>query len=257
MLHDLPTILILGALFVVLERVLPLHRGQRVLRPEVGVDLLHYIVNSSVAAVGLGIVLMPLMVVVGALVPAGVRSAVGAQATWLQVIELTLVSDVAIYVGHRLTHVVPWLWRFHAIHHSATDVDWLTTTRIHPVDLVFTRGCMLLAGFALGFSARAWALYAVYYAAQSLFLHANIRVRLGPLSLLYAGPEFHRWHHSNAAEARDKNFVTHFPWLDWLFGTLYLPGWSPDRYGTEEIIPDGYLRQLIHPFGSPPPTTGR
>src|SRR5262249_14387704 len=147
MLHDLPLIAGLGALFFLVERLFPARAGQRVLRPQVGVDFVHYVVNSFVVVAGLGFVLLPAMVVVGAVVPAGVRAAVGAQRLWLQVIELTLVSDVAIYVSHRLTHAVPWLWRFHSIHHSATDVDWLTATRSHPVDLAFMRGSMILAGF--------------------------------------------------------------------------------------------------------------
>ena len=249
MFHDLPLVVGLGGSFLLVERLFPARDGQHVLRPQFGVDFVHYVVNSFVVVAGLGLVLMPAMVIVGALVPASVRAAVGAQSVWLQVVELTLVCDVAIYASHRLAHVVPLLWRFHSIHHSATEVDWLTTTRTHPVDLAFIRGAMILAGFALGFSPRAWALYAIYFTAQSFFLHANVRLPLGPLSLLYAGPEFHRWHHSDAPEARDRNFVTHFPWLDLLFGTLYLPtGRRPDGYGVEEAIPPAYLGQLLHPF---------
>jgi len=249
MFRDLPTIAALGAFFLLAERLFPARPGQRILRPQFGVDFAHYVVNSFVVVAALGLALVPAMVIVAAAVPESVRGAVGAQPVWLQVVELTFVCDVAIYVSHRLTHVVPWLWRFHSIHHSATDVDWLVATRSHPVDLAFMRGSMILAGFALGFSPRAWALYAVYFTAQSLFLHANLRLPLGPLSVLYAGPEFHRWHHSDAPEARDRNFVTHFPWLDLLFGTLYLPaGRRPDRYGVDEAIPPAYLRQIAHPF---------
>src|SRR5205823_10261102 len=163
---------------VLVERLFPARHGQSILRRQFGVDLIHYVVNSFVVVAALGLVLVPAMVIVGAAVPASVRTAVGAQAVWLQVVELTLVCDVAIYVSHRLTHVVPWLWRFHSIHHSATNVDWLTTTRSHPVDLAFVRGAMILAGFALGFSPRAWTLYAIYFTCQSFFLHANIRLPL-------------------------------------------------------------------------------
>src|SRR5262249_1891370 len=148
-------------------------------------------------------------------------------------------------------HEIPWLWRFHSIHHSAVEVDWLTATRNHPVDLIFTRAWTLLPGYALGFSGRAWGIYASYFVVQSIFLHANIRFRLGRPSYVYAGPEFHRWHHSDTDEARDKNFVSHFPWLDLLFGTLYLPQeHRPSAYGTRDMVPDGYLRHLAYPFRS-------
>ena len=69
------------------------------------------------------------------------------------------------------------------------------------------------------------------------------------MSVLYAGPEFHRWHHSREEEARDKNFVSHFPWIDLLFGTLYLPKTErPRRYGTRDAVAPSYLRQLAYPF---------
>ena len=239
------------ALVVLVERLFPLHRDQRVWRTELRVDLVHYVVNSVIAGTALAVLLVPAMVLAAALVPAAVRARVAAAPLWAQLVALTLLSDLGIYVGHRLTHVVPWLWRFHAIHHSAREVDWLTATRTHPVDLVFLRAWMIVPGYALGIAGPVWALYTAYFAAQSLFLHANVRLRLGPLAVLYAGPEFHRWHHSDAPEARDKNFVTHFPWLDLLFGTLYLPRTGgPERYGTPDPVPSRYLRQLAYPFGA-------
>jgi sterol desaturase/sphingolipid hydroxylase (fatty acid hydroxylase superfamily) len=36
------------------------------------------------------------------------------------VIEAVILADLGFYVAHRLFHGVPWLWRFHAIHHSST-----------------------------------------------------------------------------------------------------------------------------------------
>jgi sterol desaturase/sphingolipid hydroxylase (fatty acid hydroxylase superfamily) len=247
---QLSTFLVVGATCVVLERLVPLHRGQKIWRADVAADLTHYVVNSFIAGLALLVLLAPVMVLVAAMVPASLRAAVAAAPLWQQLVALTVVSDVGIYVGHRLTHVIPWLWRFHAIHHSATEVDWLTASRNHPVDLVFVRSWMLLPGYALGISGHAFGLYAAYFAAQSLFLHANVRLPLGPLSVVYAGPEYHRWHHSDAPEARDKNFVSHFPWLDLLFGTFYLPkGKRPERYGTPDPVRRGYLRHLVHPFG--------
>jgi sterol desaturase/sphingolipid hydroxylase (fatty acid hydroxylase superfamily) len=241
-----------GVFFLALERVRPLHGSQPILRAEVLTDLAHFVVNKCLVVAGLIVILMPAMLLADALVPTTLRAAVARQPAWLQFIELTLMADLGIYVGHRLTHIVPWLWRFHAIHHSARDVDWLTATRNHPVDLIFVRIWMLLPAYILGFSGPVWAAYLLYFALQSFFLHANVRLPLGRLGLLYAGPDYHRWHHSDAAAARDKNFVTHFPWLDLLFGTLYMPSDArPEHYGLHEPTPAGYVAQLVRPFRSP------
>src|ERR1051326_238222 len=138
---DLLRLLARGAPFLVLERLLPLHGRQKVWRSGVIADLAHYVVNSFILVAVLSVVLTPAMVLAAVVMPAGGRSAVAAEPVWVQFLALTLVSDLGIYVGHRLTHVVPWLWRFHAIHHSATEVDWLTTTRSHPVDQIGRASC--------------------------------------------------------------------------------------------------------------------
>ena len=63
-------------------------------------------------------------------------------------------------------------------------------------------------------------------------------------------PRFHHWHHTAQREAIDKNFAVHLPLIDRIFGTHYLPkdAW-PERCGIEgNPVPDGWLRQLVHPF---------
>lgn len=53
---------------------------------------------------------------------------------------MVLVADFTQYWVHRTFHTVPWLWRFHAIHHSAEEMDWLAGSRLHLVDvIVYTR----------------------------------------------------------------------------------------------------------------------
>ena len=61
-----------------------------------------------------------------------------------------MVGETAYYWAHRLSHQIPFLWRFHAIHHSAEQLDFLVNTRMHPVDLVWSRMIMLTPIFALG-----------------------------------------------------------------------------------------------------------
>jgi lathosterol oxidase len=176
------------------------------------------------------------------------QSAVASQPLWLQFLEALLVADLFAYMAHRLFHQVPFLWRFHQIHHSSEALDWLAGSRLHLVDIVVTRAFGFIPLYVLGFSSTAIYAYLTWASFQAVFIHANVRWKFGPLRFLLATPQFHHWHHS--ATVYDKNFAVHLPLIDKLFGTYHLPEdeW-PATYGIEETkVPEGYLRQLIYPL---------
>ena len=141
----------------------------------------------------------------------------------VQVPALLLVADFTQYWVHRTFHAVPFLWPFHAIHHSVEEMDWLAGSRLHLVDVIVTRGLTYMPIFVLGFSEPALMVYVFLVAAQATFIHANVRWEFRPLRQLVATPAFHHWHHSAEREAVDKNFAVHTPIWDILFGTYYLP----------------------------------
>ena len=87
------------------------------------------------------------------------QAAVAAQPLALQLVEAVLVADLASYAAHRAFHAVPWLWRFHAIHHSSEALDWLAGSRLHLVDVVATRAVAFVPLFVLGFEHAALAAY--------------------------------------------------------------------------------------------------
>ena len=180
--------------------------------------------------------------------PARWRTALQAWPVALQVLVLTTVADLGFYAAHRAMHRLPVLWRFHAIHHSSPALDWLAAYRVHPVDQIIVKGVSLLPVCFLGFSTEAILIAAGIYQVQSLLLHSNIRLPLGPFQRLVAGPVFHHWHHAADLEARDKNFAGQLPLWDALFGTLHLPGGFPMRYGIDEPVPASWLGQLRHGF---------
>lgn len=168
----------------------------------------------------------------------------------VQVLTMVLVADLTQYWVHRTFHVVPWLWPFHAIHHSVEDMDWLAGSRLHLVDVILTRGLTYVPIFVLGFSRPALLVYVFLVAAQATFIHANVRWTFRPLRRLVATPAFHHWHHSSEQEVLDRNFAVHTPLWDILFGTYYLPDHWPARYGlnNDRHLPVGWLRQSLHPF---------
>ncbi|MBS0659521.1 MAG: sterol desaturase family protein [Verrucomicrobia bacterium] len=248
-----PTTLLFGFLicafiFIPLESLLP-HREQRRLRPGFATDTLHFFLNPFLRKLALAIVLLPAVLVLDALAPAGLRAAIRAQPVWLQFVEALVLADLGGYWGHRLEHTVPWLWRFHAVHHSSEQLDWLAAARLHPLSEALARACAILPLYFLGFSKATFGAFLVLMSLYAIFLHANVRVRFPWLEKFIALPAFHHWHHARGEqEALNKNYAGLFPWIDRLFGTHHLPARWPEQYGIDEPMPRGYAAQLWHPF---------
>jgi len=249
----LSTLLLVALIFVPLERLLA-RRPQPIFRQGWLSDIICWLVNGYVFTLCLGLLLIGVTMASSWLVPIWVREAVTSQPYWIQIVEVVVIADIGVYFAHRMCHTVPWLWRFHAIHHSTEELDWLSTARVHPLDQFVTRGCALLPVLALGFSEIAIGAYGLLYTWQAFFIHSNVRVNFGPLRWLVVSPEFHHWHHSSDREARDRNFAAQLPLLDFLFGTLYMPRGdrAPSAFGLDQPIPSSYPAQLLYPFQSAP-----
>ena len=169
---------------------------------------------------------------------------------WLQAALFMVLADFMMYWLHRAFHRRR-LWRFHAIHHSSEDVDWISAARFHPVNLVLgTIGVdvvLLLAGISP--AAMLW--LGPLNIFLSAFVHANLNWDLGPFRYVIATPVFHRWHHTSADEGGNTNFAGTFPVWDLLFGTFRMPqGRLPRDYGIaeQESFPSGIAGQLAYPF---------
>ena len=235
---------VLFLVFVPLERWFAL-RPQKVFRRSFLTDLTHFILNNVFVTVG-AIVLVVIA---------------GLPFLWLRAIDVESMLPTAVtipvavvlvfvgnYWGHRLTHTVPFLWRFHAVHHSIERMDWLAAARLHPLDSAFTQAVTILPLFLLGYDGGVFAGAAVVVTLLAIFQHANVRLRFPGVRWVVNTPEWHHWHHAIDAEARDRNFG--LPVVDKLFGTAYLPKRRrPTGFGVHDPVPqDGYLRQLAYPF---------
>lgn len=171
---------------------------------------------------------------------------------WLQSVLILLLQDVILYWIHRAFHSRT-AWRFHAIHHSPTTLDWLSTMRTHPVNYVMEFTLADVIVLLLGFSPEALIVLSLFSTAYSSMVHANLNWTFGPLRYVFASPVFHRWHHTTQEAGLNKNFASTFPFLDLLFGTYYMPaGKRPEQFGIgESDFPDDFLGQLVYPFRKP------
>jgi sterol desaturase/sphingolipid hydroxylase (fatty acid hydroxylase superfamily) len=240
-------LVVLFLVFVPLERVFALH-PRRVFRPGIVTDLTHLLANSALVTAG-----TIALVIVGAIPLLWLRTfdLEGALPAEVSLALAVVVVSIANYWGHRLTHAIPFLWRFHSVHHSIELMDWTAAARLHPIDAAFTQAFTVLPLVVFGYDAGAFASVAVVGTLLAIFQHANVRLRFPGLRWVVNTPEWHHWHHARDAHARDRNFG--LPAVDKLFGTAYLPkDRRPVGFGIDDPVPaTGYLAHLAYPFTFP------
>lgn len=168
---------------------------------------------------------------------------------WLQAALVFVISDFILYWTHRFFHGRE-LWKYHAIHHSPTEVDWLSTYRFHPINVWLSFSLVNVLMLLVGFSPESIAVMGGFNTLYSAMVHANLNWTFGKLRYIFASPVFHRWHHTVEKEAMNKNFAPTFPLLDVMFGTFYMPeGRLPENYGiTNSDVPQSFIGQIIYPF---------
>lgn len=248
-------LVLLLIVFVPLERIFGNH-SQKVFRRSLGADLFYYFLNGILPKLLLISSLTVLSAGVHRLVPLAFYSSVAGMPTWLRLAAALVVNEIGGYWGHRWSHEIPFLWRFHAIHHSAEEIDWLVTAKAHPIDMFFTRLCAMVPVYALGlaqppgnrvdFVPVVVTIVTTYWA---YFIHANLKWRFGWLEWLISTPGFHHWHHTNdGPEVINKNYAATFPWVDKCFGTLYLPREWPTKYGSDTPVASDLAGQLLDPL---------
>jgi sterol desaturase/sphingolipid hydroxylase (fatty acid hydroxylase superfamily) len=144
-----------------------------------------------------------------------------ADAGWSFVVGF-LMLDLLRYGVHRFKHAVPFLWRFHALHHSDPDVDVTTSVRLHPIEYLLNSGVFWVTVILLGIPATVVLTYGLTAFAIEAVQHGNIRLpeRLDRwLRSVLVTVDMHRIHHSVAFAQGSCNYATVFSVWDRLFRT--------------------------------------
>ncbi len=240
----------LAAVFAVLSRLMPCNPGMHWWKDPraVATDLVYWFFMPFVYHAG-----RTALLVVGVLLLFGGREPdflpVKSWPLWKQCVAVMIIQDVLLYWMHRAFHSQA-AWKFHAIHHSPRQLDWMSMTRFHPVNNLLEFALADVLVVLLGFPATAVVTLAPFNLIYSAMVHANLNWTFGPLKYVFASPVFHRWHHTKLKAGRDKNFAPTFPILDLIFGTFYMPlRRLPANFGTgENDVPTGFWGQIWYPF---------
>jgi lathosterol oxidase len=241
--------LLMTLIFSPIEVLWPAYPKQSVFRSEWVTDIVYFLSTHLPIQLTSFLILLPATQLTAVLNIASVTAAIGRLPWPVQFFLAAVVADLAEYVIHRAFHEVPFLWGFHAIHHSSKTLDWIAGSRAHLVEDVAVRA-FILVPMMLVFPHNINVAYLLFVTFHATWAHCNFGPTITWLEPFVIQPRFHHWHHTSQQEAIDKNYAIHFPWIDKLFGTHYLPKdkW-PDAYGlNNENIPVGFWAQFVYPF---------
>lgn len=144
---------------------------------------------------------------------------------WLEVAAAVVLLDYTLYLWHVLTHRVPWLWRFHVVHHLDLDLDATTALRFHFAELMLSVPWRAAQILIIGVSPRALSLWQTLLMLSILFHHSNVRLPVElerRLNLFVVTPRMHGIHHSVLEEETNSNWSSGLTLWDRLHGTLRL-----------------------------------
>ena len=227
-----PLVIVASAVaLILLERRFPYEPRQRLFREGFFTDLLAYGLLQSYV---LGLLISGFILFLDRQTG---WSRAGLLRGWPIPAQLTfffVTHDFYIYWFHRLQHVSNVLWRIHEAHHSVDDVDWLSGTRSHLLEICINQTIEFAPIVLLGAAPQVAILKATLDAVWGMYIHSNLNVRSGALQYVLNGPEMHRWHHARDLAPPGKNYGTKLAVWDYLFGTAYRPPGKPPRYGLDE-----------------------
>ncbi len=233
-------------LVIVLERTLPYRPEWSRSHGDVKTDLAYFVTSGPILGLGqLAVNLSILQLARPALWPS----------SWPLLVQLPLglvLSELGVYVLHRIQHQGGLLWRIHAIHHSVPRLYWLNSARDHPLETVVYPLVALGPLLALGASEELIALVLVFQSTHSIFQHSNVDVRLGPLNRILSMAEVHRWHHSRRLDEASANYGQTVLFWDLVFGTRIVPAdrEPPVDTGLTDMpcFPQTFWAQVVAPL---------
>ena len=174
---------------------------------------------------------------------------------WAELLIAVMALDfTAQYFVHYLLHKVPFMWRFHMVHHSDTTVDATSATRHHPGDYLMREVFALIVILIFGIPLAYYLFYRMVTVFFAYFTHANFympKTLDKILSLVFVTPNMHKCHHHFEMPWTDTNFGNIFSFWDRIFGTLTYEDPKKVQFGLDLLDStkdQDILYQLKVPF---------
>lgn len=247
---------------LLMERLLPAKQNQKILSLSFLQDLVWFFYETILHALVIATYVAFLMWGYEAYFSWMTITAVESFPGWIKFIFALLLLDLMYWLQHFLNHKIPFMWEFHKVHHSQTELNFFTDFRYHVIEYLVRHTFLVIPFMIFTVTPPVIVAFAIVQKWYTRFYHGNIRTDLGPLRYILVTPQSHRVHHSCRKEHYDKNFGSLFSIWDFLFRTQHM---GFDEY-PETGVPDNAFplekstnvrdllltpwRQLIYPFQS-------
>jgi sterol desaturase/sphingolipid hydroxylase (fatty acid hydroxylase superfamily) len=224
-------LLVVSVLCLILERIRPWRRQQKLVRRQFAQDLFWLFFNGHYTGVLVASMAAFLFAwAVPAIDRVKALNLIAGQPLLVQFVVFFLLKDFLEWAVHNLLHRVSWLWEFHKVHHTIEELDWIGNFRFHWMEVVVYQSLTYLPLIVLGVDGRVILVIAVVSTLIGHLNHSNVNISWGPLRYVLNSPRMHVWHHDRewpADRSHGVNFAVCFSAWDWLFGTAYWP--SPEE----------------------------
>lgn len=252
-------LVVLMAVFSIIEGRWPSSRAHKWWRRPLLVDLCSWMIHPLAVGAGIALAVAFTDDLLAKLPNEGLglafsvmRTRVAAFSPLTQMAMAVVMADFLSYWIHRAYHRFPVLWAFHLVHHTSEELDWLSTSRLHPVSQALNTTVLGVGLLLSGLPVTAVVAANIFIGAAALLAHANVCWTFGPFQHLLVSPLFHQWHHARHDDAQDHgagNFGAVLSVWDRLFGTWSLPGpHRPACFGVNDAPAPTVWGLVLHPL---------
>ncbi len=173
---------------------------------------------------------------------------------WARFLLLFIISDFIQWSVHVLLHRVHWMWQFHKVHHSVTEMGFAAHLRYHWMENLFYKSALYIPLTMIGFGLNDLFVLHAFNILIGHLNHANVNITYGPFKYIFNNPAMHIWHHVKKvphSHPNGVNFGITLSLWDYIFGTAYIPHSGRDiELGFDEVekYPEGFGGQCLEPF---------
>ena len=173
---------------------------------------------------------------------------------WSQLLIMFIIADIVQWNVHRMLHRVPWMWKFHKIHHSVKEMGFAAQFRFHFLETIVYKSIQYIPLAMIGFGIEQFFVVHMFAVFVGHLNHANLDWSYGKLGYIFNNPRMHIWHHSKElpeSHPYGMNFGLTLSVWDYLFNTAYVPKSGRDielGFENDANFPRTFWEQLKYPF---------